>query len=233
MLEEEFRWGGGHRAAISLAYERCPRQALRRLSVLDNQGVGATIFVEPTDVLEDPVAWRRALGSAHELGSATLHPVTLDGTLPNWTLAMIDDDLATSDELLDDFDPTPAGRPFAAPGPLLYCADGSYEQLLNNRYRWILGGASGVNHPVFCNTHSLSTLKVNEDTIGETLDALEDGVDRGAWCILSFDLRTEVTRRFHDAFLEVVPNSLERVLWQPISQVGAILAGFRSKLAVR
>jgi hypothetical protein len=232
VLTEEFRWPEGKRAAISIAYERCPEQALRRLPVLTQRRLGATVFVQPTDLLEDPLQWRERLGTWHELGNATLHPLTQDGTLPNWTLQMVSDDLDMADDLLLDFAPE-GDTVFALPGVETACSGGSYLHMLADRYGWIKSCHPGVNHPIFSNPRSLSQLPVVADTIGETLDSLEDGVERGAWCILSFDLRSDVVRRFHDAFLEVVPNSLSNVLWSPISQVGRLVSGFRSQLTLR
>ncbi len=188
--------------------------------------------MEPTDLLEDPRAWHLALGRRHEIANAALHPATVDGSLLNWTFQMIDEDLALADALLRDFRIARNGRLFAAPGTNLVCAEGPYVPLLEARYDWILTAAEGMNHPIFCNPQALVQVHVTSESISDTLDLLEDSVERGAWCILNFDMRDEVVRRFHDAFLEVVPTSLLNVLWRPVGEVIGLLAGFRKQLTL-
>lgn len=224
-------WPDGAKAAVSVCYQRCPQFALRRLAGLSARKVGATVFVQPTDLLENPGDWRAAVDGHHEIGNASLHTLTADGTLPNWTFEMIEDDLEMADSLFGEFDSK--ADVFAVPGSTLLCADGAYDALLRERYDWIVSTACGINHPVFCQPKSLLLSPVTPQTISDTLDSLEDAVDRGAWCILSFDLRSEVVRRFHDAFMEVVPHSVPGVLWQPIGEIGQIVGGFRAQLTLR
>ena len=189
------------------------------------------MFVESTDLLEDALAWKE-IHPRHEIGNAALDALTRNGQLLNWNRRLIEHELDLADDLLCDFN---AGCPelFATPGSNLEMSEGDYSALLEERYDWVLTHSIGLNHPIFCNPTALQRISVGPEDISDVLDTMEDAIEKGAWCILCFDLRSDVVRRFHDAFIEVVPNSLADVLWQPVGRIGSLISAFRSNLTLR
>lgn len=231
--ESTFEWPGGFSAAISLAYEPCGPEAYRIQRQLDGIGVRGTFFLAPTDLLDNPLAWRDAVARGHEVGNADLVGMTDEGRLPNWTRRMIQDDLVMSEELFAEWAPTSVGRVAALPGRFLECADGEYGDLLESHFAFLRSTQRGVNHPVFCRPKALLHLPVGEALVADTMTELERAVELGAWTILSFDLKSEGVGDVHATMMESLPSAFDRVLWAPIGTIANQVANFHARFSVR
>lgn len=220
-------------AAISFAYEPCGQEAFRVQRDLEDHGIRGTFFLAPTDLLDNPLAWRTAVERGHEVGNADLVGMTTEGRLPNWTRRMIEDDLAMSEELFDEWAPSSHGRVVASPGKFLECADGDYADILESRFSFVRTEQRGVNHPVFCRPKGLLHLAVSDALVSDTMAELERAIELGAWAILSFDLKSPGVDEVHGTMLESLPRAFEHVHWAPIGTIASQVAQFHARFSVR
>jgi hypothetical protein len=229
----QFNWSARAKAAISVAYLGSPTFALPKLAFLARHGLAATAFLNPTELLDEPEKWRTVTLLGHEVGGGSLLGLTHDGRLTNWTRQMILDDLVLSEDLYDSLSPSRFSRPIAAPGPILECADGSYEDLLTNRAAFVLTSHRGVNHPVFCHPGRLSHLAVGEAPLSQTWSEVDEGIQKGAWVIVSFDLGQPAQAELHDEVIEELARRSQGLLTGCVGEVGAEILDFRFKLSLR
>lgn len=218
-------WPNGARCAVSLTYTS-GRGGLwasvhQDLQVAD---LKATFYVPPLTVLDEIGAWTLAALEGHEVGSHSLSGFTdADGSLPSWTLDMVDADLAMTRELVEDVLPTVEPVSFAYPGPNPVCADGEYRTVVARHHRWARGAHEGLNHPVFSDPHDLrcSRVRVPDDAYG----AIDEAARRGAWAILAIPgvgpRAGEMRYEHHAAMCRYL--STERGVWvAPLREVGAV-----------
>ena len=124
-------WPEGFDSAISLTFDGGLIEHWELVEpILEENGLKATFFLTMPAVLEAPEAWRRIAQHGHEIGNHSTYRTTHDGSLPSWTLQMVQDDIQLSQqgfrELLQA-EPTA----FALDGTNVHCADGDYTSALD------------------------------------------------------------------------------------------------------
>src|SRR5262245_15310488 len=120
----KFAWPGGRECAVSLCYDGAWPEHLELVRPLLSQlGLGASFYIQPTRFLDNPDGWRGLVKEPHEVGNHSLYGVTdSQGSLHNWTLEMVEDDLRMTQRLILETLQGNVGESFAYPGPLPECA---------------------------------------------------------------------------------------------------------------
>jgi hypothetical protein len=108
-------------------------------------GWRGTFFATEEALMEAPETWRRLALEGHEIGALPLFGMTDDGRLPNWTRAMLAEDLRMFRRLADELLPDRPIRSVALPGREHLCSDGSYLPEVRRAFDFSLGRWPGVN----------------------------------------------------------------------------------------
>ena len=132
-------WPQGAKAAVSLTYDGgLPDHLVLVEPLLRTLALRSTFYLSATFFLENPRAWASMANQGHEIGNHSLFGVTGPrGELSNWTLEMVETDLQMTEALLRDNLPGPEERSFAYPGDNPTCAEGSYESVVEEHFRWV------------------------------------------------------------------------------------------------
>lgn len=184
----EFEWPNGAPAAISLAFDGLATDLVAEVrTMLRHADVKATFFVSPTEVLRDLAAWQAVAQDGHEIGNGCLHDATDGGSLPNWTLRTVEQELFMAHSFLEDFFPDQEARSFLYPGPATSCGQGSYRSIVEAAYPYAVVALQGVNEPT-ANLHSL--LSCDASSIGaagwsivriQSVADLRPGIEAAGW----------------------------------------------------
>lgn len=224
-------WPEGARAAVSLSYDG---GAPKHLQVVDPRlrdlGFRATFYVNATSLLADLGDYASLARRGNEIGNHSLYRVTGDeGELPNWTLQMVEDDLAMTEALFTNHLPGPRERSFAYPGVRPLTAEGSYEGVVDRMFPWARTKQQGLNHGVFCRLGSLRSI----DTLGHSgailARHLEEAMDLGAWVIFAF---WGVDEWPHEFLVRRLAALRDDLYIAPVRDVGQTVAAVRGRITV-
>ena len=210
-----FAWHGKP-GAVSLTFDDgMDSQREVALPLLEELGLRATFYVNPTGREDDPnidvswrdglERWREASSSGHEIGNhSLLHPCSLNidaeaegfgiPNLREWDLERISADIREAQRRITESFPDQTATSFAYPcyessvgtGP----ARVSYVPLVAERF--VAARANGelsgalANDPTVCDLHLLSSYPV-EHQRGELMIGLAEGASaRGRWAVFTF-----------------------------------------------
>jgi peptidoglycan/xylan/chitin deacetylase (PgdA/CDA1 family) len=184
----EPRWPQDATCAVSLSYDGAdPGHTEIVLPILDRSGIAATFYVPPLALLDHGPEWCRAVDRGHEIGSHSLYSYALeDGSLPGWTLDMVETDLSMTRDLFSQVLPQSGPISFAYPGLDTQCADGDYRSVVAKHHPWARSEHQGINHPVFCDSVNLRCTWV-KDFGDEAFAAIDEALETGGWAILAFE----------------------------------------------
>lgn len=205
--QDRFNWPDRVLAGVSLTFDGAlPSHTQAVLPALNALDLRATFFLSPAELLNEPVAWKRAVLDEHQIGNHSLSGVTDDGRLPNWTLEMVSQDLRMTQKLIDE---TLATEPsvFAVPGPDPTCAEGNYLPVVDRWFEISRTSIPGINLPTNLNLQRLRSIDVRGLPMSALTDLASDVQDVGGWLVLKID--------------EIEPVHSEFIDW---------LAGMRSEL---
>jgi hypothetical protein len=232
-------WPGGAKAAVSLTYDGgLPDHLMLVEPLLRTLGLEATFYLSATFFLENPKAWASIADQGHEIGNHSLFGVTGPrGELPNWTLEMVDTDLQMTEALLRDYVPGPPDRSFAYPGDNPITSEGSYEDVVDQHFRWARTRQEGLNHAVFCNPHSLRSVLSFKVSGAGLVQKSEEALDLGAWAIFVFEGlgsgRDSCGERDHELLLRHLRARGEDLYIAPVRDVAEYIVNARHRLVVR
>lgn len=184
----EFEWPSGARAAISLAFDALATESLAEVrTILQQADVRATFFISPTEALKDLAAWQAIAQDGHEIGNGCLHDATDGGSLPNWTLRTVEQELFMAHSFLEDFFPDQEARSFLYPGPSTSCSQGSYRSVVEAAYPYAVVALQGVNESganlqslLSCDAASMSADGWSIVRL-DTVDELRRAIEAPAW----------------------------------------------------
>jgi peptidoglycan-N-acetylglucosamine deacetylase len=220
-----YAWPGGATGAVSLTYDgSLPEHLEIVVPLLDKLGFKATFYLCPTNALAHPVAWRRVVASGHEVGSHSLFGVTDDGSLRNWTLSMVRDDLSMTQAMIREvFGVFPTT--FAYPGETPDCHEGSYRIAVEEMFETARSAITGANDPRNAVLRDLRQLRVDgwpESKVGRFLSE-----ERKApwWEIYTFDrfFATEsmLALDAHDRLCRFLDEKRDSLWIAPVSEVAS------------
>jgi peptidoglycan/xylan/chitin deacetylase (PgdA/CDA1 family) len=232
-------WPGGARAAISLTYDGgLPDHLLLVEPLLRALRMKATFYLSATFFLENPQAWAGMATSGHEIGNHSLFGVTGSrGELPNWTLEMVDTDLQMTESLLRDYVPGPVDRSFGYPGDHPTTAEGSYESVVEQHFRWARTRQEGLNHAVFCNVKALRAIPSFGLSGAGMVQKAEEALDLGAWGIFVFEGMgrgiDHCGERDHELLLRHLSARSADVHIAPVRDIAEYVVSTRERMTVR
>jgi peptidoglycan/xylan/chitin deacetylase (PgdA/CDA1 family) len=172
---------------VSLSYDGGDMSHLETVVPdLNDRGLKATFYLEPTHLLEQIVEWRSVAAVGHEIGNGCLLGACLpDGSLPAWTLEMILEELVASRELLADLLP---GRisTAALPWGKAECSESDdYAVDVIEAMGPVRTGAVGFND-VQSPGHRLRMIPMVGLSGKQMVDVVRQAQDKEQWPILSF-----------------------------------------------
>lgn len=232
-------WPGGARAAISLTYDGgLPDHLFLAEPILRTLDVRATFYLSATFFLENPRAWAAMADRGHEIGNHSLFGVTgPDGELMNWTLEMVDTDLQMTEALLCSNLPGPLERSFAYPGAHPVCAEGSYESVVEQHFKWARTRQEGLNHSIFCNPRALRVISSFDVSAAGMVQRSEEALDLGAWAIFMFEGigagKSSCGERDHELLLRHLTARGDELHIAPVRDVAQYVMEARGKMTVR
>lgn len=181
-------WPEGIRAAVSLSYDGAlPCHVETVLPQLEAAGFRGTFYGDGVGLLARAREWRSAADRGHEIGNgALLSAACPDGSLPGWTLAMIEEDLELTHALLNEmFGSWDHSVAFPCGVPRCNCNE-DYREVVHAQGWVARGGQDGLNNPRSCDLGYLARIVADELTGCELAGLVETAAAKGAWLILAF-----------------------------------------------
>lgn len=171
-----------------------------------DSNIQGTFFASADLLLASPKFWRTALEDGNEIGHPGVGPFSLEGTLDNWTVQAVREDLDEAEVLLKELGQQP---PFTLlmPGPHRVALDGDYTSVLAEGKRRVVGLEIGANST---DIDELTTLKQSP------LTSVLPG-DPVSWWIVPYEtFQCEAVRSIREAFD-----------FAPISEVAATIEAIK------
>lgn len=186
MPDVEMIWPEGVQGAVSLTYDGSRLGHLELVvPVLRKTGMHATFFVDLHLALEHVYGWRSVVASGHELGNGCL---LNSGDLLSWTPSMIGEEIASSDEGIQDVFGPIKQCPFAFPfGPTICGGYHDYREVIGHPNRFVRSGNDGFNSPRNCNFQYLTCIRAADMSGPELISLASEAVRNGDWIIFAFE----------------------------------------------
>lgn len=149
---------------------------------LKEADISASFFISGEDLLANPRLWQRIAAAGHEVAAHPFRTVSIDGALPLWTRQAVEEDL---DELLSLWAEVLPGTQLDSctePGNDLTCSEGSYRDLLHERFRYVRTCESGMNRPPYIR-HAIRSEAVTGEPLALALKVLKPP----AWAVLRYE----------------------------------------------
>ncbi|MBX7132854.1 MAG: polysaccharide deacetylase family protein [Fimbriimonadaceae bacterium] len=156
--------------------------------LLEQHGMRGTFYADPATLLTHVEGWRAVAGRGHEIGNGCLVGAAQpDGSLPQWPLQTVADEIDISDALLSDLFPTVEHRSFGYPWGNPVCGTGEdYRFAVKAHYAVARSGTEGRNLPVKTDPLYIRTI-LAEGHSGEDLIRLaKPAIEGKEWVVFAF-----------------------------------------------
>ncbi len=195
--DEDFRWPGNTRAAVSLTFDDAqPSQLDVAIPILKKYNVKATFYVLSEYVEQRTSEWEKVAEAGHEIGNHSLnhfctgnHHWAGKTPLENQTLDTIKYDLRLANlavESLLDVKPVtfayPCGQKFVGRGKNVK----SYVPVVAEMF---LAGRGWLdeadNNPKFCDLAQVMTRQLDQLSFKQAKKLVDDAIEKGHWLVLA------------------------------------------------
>lgn len=195
---------------------------------LEEAGLKGTFYCEPALLLENLPEWASVLACGHELGNGSLHGAVLeDGSLPGWSLQMVEEDVSEARALIEDLFPEQKAHSFGFPWGLGLSDGLDVSPAVREVYSVVRLGTYGVNVPPVDTQRVLCVPCDGLDSL-ELVSLARRSAEDGAWVVFSFE-GVGVGERAVDACahrdLCIYLASEPRITVVPVSEAAALRAG--------
>lgn len=196
MNDTSFAWPAGHRAACSITFDDGrASQVVNGLPILDRFGIKATFYPMPEALDADPVRWKAALLSGHEIGNHSLcHPCSCNfpfsraHALEDYTIARMGEELDAASARIEaavGVHPAtfayPCGEQFVGRGAGI----ASYVPVVAERFLVGRGfGEWGLNDPMRCDLAKIYGRDSDRASLLELKSQIDEACRLGAWLII-------------------------------------------------
>jgi beta-glucosidase len=193
----EFKWPEGKKMAVSLTFDDARlSQPDFGIPLLDKNGVKATFYVSPDNMLQRADAWKKAVKNGHDIGNhSLLHPCTGNfdwsrhKALEDYTLMSMDEELDSANKIIYTtlgVTPVsfafPCGQKFVGRGELTK----SYIPVIASKFESGRGWRDeGPNDPAFCDMSQLTGMELDGKSFEEVKSLIESARDKGQWLVLA------------------------------------------------
>jgi len=183
-------WPVGKRGAVSLSYDRSSPGSLDViLPGLGQNGLTATFYIEPADVMLDIRRWRDISAQGHEIGNGGLLAAAKpDGSLPHWLLEPISHCVDLAEECIAELFPEQGDHSMAYPRGTPRCADGlDYREVIVATGLVARSGIEGFNSPDSCDIYYLARTSGANLSAQDLINLTRTAQERNLWMILVFE----------------------------------------------
>jgi peptidoglycan/xylan/chitin deacetylase (PgdA/CDA1 family) len=192
-----FSWPEGKQAAVSLSFDDAREsQVIVGTNLLDQYGIKATFFVQPSSVVKRLEGWKKAVANGHEIGNHSLnHPCTGNfswsrkNALEDYTLKKMRTELMECNKRIEELLHVKA-EVFAYPCGQKFVGRGkntkSYVPLVSKMF--LLGRGwmdEASNDPAYCNFAQLTGVEMDGKNFDQILPLLEEAKKNGQWLVLA------------------------------------------------
>jgi peptidoglycan/xylan/chitin deacetylase (PgdA/CDA1 family) len=190
-------WPDGKQVAVSLSFDDARMsQVDTGTALLDQYGIKATFYVQPSGVQRRLEGWKKAVANGHEIGNHSLvHPCSGNflwsrkNALENYTIDEMRNQLVEANkqiyELLGvkpvDF-AYPCGSTFVGRGVHTKSYVPVVAELFLTGRGWL---DEGPNDPAFCDFAQLTGVEMDGKDFDQILPLLENAKKTGAWLVLA------------------------------------------------
>lgn len=192
-----FFWPENKKMALSITFDdaRLSQIDSGGIALLDKYGVRGTFYVSPENIAEHVDGWKKAIENGHEVGNhTTTHPCSINfgwygrKTLENYTLTDISNDISTANKIIEEMlDVKPVS--FAYPCGQTFVGQGentrSYVPVVSEMFESGRLYSTGTVNPVFCDFAQLPAESMDNKTIEEVMELIENARTKGQWLILT------------------------------------------------
>ncbi len=218
-------WPGGRECAVTLAYCSATPEHLALLSPFhDSTDFRATFFLNPTNLLDDPAAWKEMSGG-NEIGNHCLHDVTRGGSLLNWTFDMVEQDVKESNDLIAEITGARC-RSFALPGWSTACAEGDYHGAIRRLNPYVASERREANDWKSCDLGYVGTFPLEQINPATIIDQARK--DRG-WVVFRIANIDDALRRV----LETLEFAAQDLWVAPFGDVADRIASLQRTLELK
>lgn len=154
---------------------------------LEECGLKGTFYCEPALLLESLPEWAHVLACGHEIGNGALHGAVLDdGSLPGWSLQMVEDDVAEAKALIDDLFPEQKRHSFAFPWGAALSDGLDVTPAVHGVYEVVRSGVHGVNK-LPPNPKHVLCVHCDDYDAHEMVELAKQALESSTWVVFSFD----------------------------------------------
>lgn len=192
-----FSWPKGKQIAVSLSFDDARQsQVDAGTALLDQYGIKATFYVQPSTVKPRLEGWKRAVANGHEIGNHSLnHPCTgnfpwaRQKALEDYTIVEMRNELVEANKQIEELlgvKPNvfayPCGQTFIGRGQNTKSYIPVVSELFLTGRGWL---DEGPNDPTFCDFAQLTGMEMDGKDFDQILPLLENAKKTGAWLVLA------------------------------------------------
>jgi hypothetical protein len=178
------------RGQVSLTFDGCLQGHLELVApLLAARNLPATFYAYPTNVLACLRAWEEVAANGNEIGNGCLLGATqTDGSLPNWPLQAVADEIESCDLLLAELFGTDSRRTFAYPWGSPICGLGDdYRFAVKARHAHARSGVEGHNRLGSTDFSYLRAVLSNDLSGPKLIQLASAGLADKEWVIFAFE----------------------------------------------
>ncbi len=154
---------------------------------LEEAGLKGTFYCEPAMLLENLPEWGQVLAAGHEIGNGSLHGAVLDdGSLPGWSLQMVEEDVNEVRALIEDLFPEQSGHSFGFPWGTGLSDGLDVTPAVREVYKTVRLGSFGVNAPGF-DPQRIACVPCDGLDSMELVQQARRAAEDGSWVVFSFE----------------------------------------------
>lgn len=205
------------------------------VKMLDERGMRGTFYADPAALLENIEGWRGAAARGHEIGNGCLITAAQpDGSLPQWPLQTVADEIDISEALLTDLFPTVEHRSFGYPWGNPVCGTGEdYRFAVKAHFSVARSGTEGRNLPTKTDPLYVRTI-LAEGHSGDDLIRLAGPALAGKeWIVFAFRGIGEGDRAVDLAAFRALLDALVDVQIMPLIEAVDVWLGSAREIGLR
>jgi hypothetical protein len=154
---------------------------------LEALGLKGTFYCEPAMLLENLPEWAHVLACGHELGNGTFHGAVLDdGSLPGWTMQMVEEDVSEARALIEDLFPEQKQHSFAFPWGMGLSDGLDVSPVVREVYSVVRTGMHGVN-AASVDPQQILCVQCDGQDSHELVTVAGQAIESGSWVVFSFE----------------------------------------------
>lgn len=154
---------------------------------LEECGLKGTFYCEPALLLENLPEWAHVLACGHEVGNGALHGAVLDdGSLPGWSLQMVEEDVAEARSLINDLFPEQERHSFAFPWGAGLSDGADVTPAVRSQYGVVRSGQHGLNKAPF-DVQNILCVQCDDLDACDLVRTAQQALEPQTWVVFAFE----------------------------------------------